>query len=271
MKQAAEPTRVGVVGLGTVGGALVKALEERGVPVVGYDPYLGVSAPEALSGCSPVFVCVPTPSNESGQLDTSAVWKAIRDIEANLDDGTVIAIKSTVPPGTSKALAVDFPRFELASIPEFLVAARPLETLTKPDRVLIGVESRAAFEQLRNVMSTVAPAAPILWLRPIEAELAKLASNAALAAKVSIANELALICERFDVEWSTIQPAVGLDRRIGLDHLSVSRQRGFDGGCLPKDLSGLIAAARSRGHDALLLMAVRDFNDAVRRVPDVDE
>ena len=81
-------------------------------------------------------------------------------------------------------------------------------------------------------------------LTPTEAELAKLAANAMLAAKVSMANELALVCERFGVEWSNIQSAVGLDRRVGLDHLTVTTDRGFGGGCLPKDLDGLIAASR---------------------------
>jgi UDPglucose 6-dehydrogenase len=255
---------IGVVGLGTVGGALFEALSRAGHDVIGYDPYLKVGAPESLIGCSLVFVCVPTPSGEEGQLDTSAVWKAVRDLEASLDAGTVVAIKSTVPPGTVAALSRDFPEFDFASVPEFLVGARPLETLTRPDRILIGASTHRAFEEVRRVMVAVAPFAPILSLRPIEAELAKLASNAALAAKVSIANELALICDSFGVPWTAVQPAVGMDRRIGPEHLTVTEERGFTGGCLPKDLDGLIAAARSQGEAATMLSAIRDFNDVVR-------
>src|SRR3990172_7489561 len=129
-------TMVGVVGLGTVGGTLLEALGSVGVAATGYDPYLEVGAPEALSGCSLVFLCVPTPAGSGAELDTSAVWKAVRDVEACLSDGAVIAVKSTVPPGTSDTLAVDFPRFEFASVPEFLVAARPMETLRRPDRIV---------------------------------------------------------------------------------------------------------------------------------------
>jgi UDPglucose 6-dehydrogenase len=267
MNRQSHIRSVGVVGLGTVGGALVEALSLAGRPVIGYDPYLEVGAPELLSGCSPVFVCVPTPTGEDGELDTSAVWKAVRDVEADLEPGTIVAIKSTVPPGTVEALSLDFPLLVFACVPEFLVAARPLETLTGPDRILVGAETPVAFEVISDVMTMVAPGAPILWLRPIEAELAKLASNAMLAAKVAIANELALVCEGFDVAWTDVQAAVGLDRRIGQDHITVSPSRGFGGGCLPKDLDGLIAAARSKGYGVPLLSAIRDFNVLVRRQP----
>ncbi len=255
---------IGVIGLGVVGGALKEALEAAGMDVVGYDPYLGPGAPERLTGCSIVFLCVPTPSAPGGAFDTTAVWKAVRDVEADLADGTIVAVKSTVPPGTSDALALDFPRFEFASVPEFLVAARPLESLTKPDRILIGARSLGAAQAIADRMRRVAPGAPILMLSPVEAELAKLFSNAMLAAKVSLANELALICDRYGVAWANVQPAVGLDRRIGPDHLTVTAERGFGGGCFPKDLNGLIAAAEQAGYDASLLREVSAFNDRVR-------
>jgi UDPglucose 6-dehydrogenase len=258
--------KVGVIGLGTVGGVLLDALSMANVESIGYDPHLDVGAPGSLSGCSPVFVCVPTPAGDDGALDASAVWKAVGDVEADLADRAVVAIKSTVPPGTSDALTDDFPRLEFASVPEFLVSAHPLETLTRPDRVLIGARSAEVFERVRAVMSAVAPGAPVLFLQPREAELAKLAANAMLAAKVSLANELALICERFGVEWTSIQAAVGLDHRIGLDHLTVTPERGFSGGCLPKDLEGLIEAAHESGYASPLLQAVRDFNRTVHEL-----
>lgn len=255
---------IGVVGLGVVGGALKEALEAKGIGVAGYDPYLGVGAPERLSGCSIVFLCVPTPSAPGGEFDATAVWKAVRDIEADLADGTIVAVKSTVPPGTSDSLALDFPRFEFASVPEFLVSTRPLESLTKPDRILIGAHTPRAADAIAQTMRGIAPGAPVLVLTPIEAELAKLFANAMLAAKVSMANELALICEQYGVAWANVQPAVGMDRRIGPDHLTVTPERGFGGGCFPKDLNGLVAAAAQAGYDASLLREVSAFNTRVR-------
>lgn len=113
-------------------------------------------------------------------------------------------------------------------------------------------------------MRQVAPAAPIISLSPVEAELAKLCSNAMLAAKVTMANELAEICRRFGVAWSPVQTAIGLDPRIGPDHLTVREERGFGGGCLPKDVEGLIAAADAAGYSSPILRAMIGFNKRIR-------
>ncbi len=145
------------------------------------------------------------------------------------------------------------------------MAARPLETFTRPDRIIIGAASDAAGSTLQELLQRVAPSAPVLRVRPIEAELIKLCSNAMLAVKVSFANELAEICERFGVAWSRVQPGVGLDRRIGPDHLLVSPERGFGGACLPKDLDGLIAASRAAGYEPSLLAEMAEFNVRIRR------
>jgi UDPglucose 6-dehydrogenase len=261
-------TTIGVVGLGTIGGTLAEAIEGAGLPTQGYDPYLSVGAPESLRDCGIVFLCVPTPAGYDGTLDTTALWKAVRDVEAALQDDTLMVVRSTVPPGTSSMLAGDFPRFEFASLPEFLVAADPMGTLRHPDRIVIGARTSEAFRRVASVMRAISPGAPILMVTPTEAELVKLSANAMLAAKVSIANELALVCERFGVDWSDIQAAVGLDRRLGIDHLTVSPERGFGGGCFPKDLDGLIAASTAAGHPATLLQEIASFNRRIRRAAD---
>jgi UDPglucose 6-dehydrogenase len=244
---------------------VAQALHAAGVAVRGYDPYVGAGEPEKLAGCEVVYVCVPTPGSDDGSLDTTAVWKAIHEIEPHLRDATVVAVKSTVPPGTSDDLAAEFERLELASVPEFLVAARPLETFMNPDRVVIGAREERVFKLLLGICRFTSCDAPLVLVSPIEAELIKLCSNAMLAAKVSLANELALICETSGVDWRRVQEGVGLDHRIGRDHLSVRKDRGFGGGCLPKDLNGLIATADALGYSPRILSEIADFN---RRISD---
>jgi UDPglucose 6-dehydrogenase len=237
-----------------------------GIDAIVYDPYLDIGHAADLGTCFVVFVCVPTPGSVDGSLDVTPVWKAVADIEPHLAAGAIVAVKSTVPPGTSDALADEYPHLEFASVPEFLVASAALETFTKPDRVVIGARTPTSLESIRALLRVVAPAAPVVAVTPIEAELIKLCSNAMLAAKVSLANELALVCEAFGTGWDRVREGVGLDTRIGSAHMSVSEQRGFSGGCLPKDLDGLVTAARKAGHVPLLLQGVVDFNRMIRRV-----
>ncbi len=254
----------GIMGVGTVGGTLRDAFEEAGIATRTYDPYLGVGSVDELSPSDVVFVCVPTPADGGGGFDLSEVWAAVHDVSSVLPKGVVIAIKSTVTPGTSDRLATAFPDLRFCSIPEFLVAARPQESLARPDRVIIGAFADEDASLVASFLSVISPAAPIVRMRPIEAELAKLCSNVMLASKVALANELALICERFDVPWPAVQAAVGLDRRIGPEHLSVSAERGFGGGCFPKDLDGLIAAAREAGYTPTVLLEIASFNRRIR-------
>lgn len=258
---------VGIAGLGVVGGTLAEALQRADVPVRVFDPYRGRARPDDLASCEVAFVSVPTPRTEpSGGYDLSAVWSALRSLEPHLDHGAIVAVKSTVPPGTGDRLAQAFPGLDFASVPEFLVQDRPMETLTRPDRTVIGAESTKAAERLTTLMRMIAPTAPIVLLGRTEAEMVKLASNAMLAAKVALANELGEICRHHGIEWARVQAAVGLDRRIGPDHLSVSSERGFGGACLPKDLDGLIAAARGRGHEPTVLAEIASFNRRIRHV-----
>jgi UDPglucose 6-dehydrogenase len=247
-----------------VGGTVARALSEAGVSVRGYDRYLDIGSPEDLQDCRVVFLCVPTPSSPNRGYNLDEVWSAVNEIEPHLQVGTIVVVKSTVSPGTNDRLATAFPHLEFAGLPEFLVEARPLETFTHPDRVIIGARSNEAATVLRDLLAEVAPEAPAIVVRPIEAELTKLCSNVLLAAKVAMANQLADICDRYGVAWPRVKSVVALDRRIGPDHLTVTDERGFGGSCLPKDLDGLIAAAESVGCAPQLLEAIADFNTHVR-------
>jgi UDPglucose 6-dehydrogenase len=267
---------VGVVGLGVVGGTVAQAFREAGLVIVGYDPYLDIGKPEDFSGCAVVFLCVSTPLADDGSHDLTEIWRAVHEIEPYLDDGAVVTIKSTVPPGTCSALESVLPRLRFAVAPEFLVAGDPLQTFTAPDRIVVGSSSGEVAALVAELLSRVAPTAPVVVLDSMEAELVKVCSNAMLAAKVSLANELAEVCHRFGVAWPRVQGAVGLDRRIGPDHLAVSEERGFGGACLPKDLDGLIAASKQAGYDAPLLEQIARFNRRIRKeesltgAPDLD-
>lgn len=264
MDQQCDVT-VGVVGLGVVGETVAAAFAETGVEVRRYDRYLQVGTPEDLQSCDVVFTCVQTPSDVNGSHDLTWVRAAVEEVEPHLRDETIVGIKSTVSPGTCDELAIRWPRLLFVSVPEFLVAARPRETFMRPDRVIIGANSPQVAHVLKKLMARVAPTAPIVALSPTEAELAKLASNAMLAAKVTLANELWGVCRSFGVEWSRVQSAVGLDRRIGPDHMTVIHPFGFGGGCLPKDLDGLIASSEAAGYTPEVLKAIARFNRQITR------
>ena len=65
-------------------------------------------------------------------------------------------------------------------------------------------------------------------------ELAKLASNAMLAQRISSINSLSALCEKTGASIQEISKAIGMDSRIGPEFLEASV--GFGGSCFKKKI-----------------------------------
>jgi UDPglucose 6-dehydrogenase len=84
--------------------------------------------------------------------------------------------------------------------------------------------------------------APIVFVSPESAELAKYAANAFLAMKVTFINEIADLCEAVGADVQEVATAIGADGRIGAKFLHAGP--GYGGSCFPKDVTALIRTAR---------------------------
>jgi UDPglucose 6-dehydrogenase len=100
---------------------------------------------------------------------------------------------------------------------------------------------------------------PLIETDPATAELAKLASNAFLATKISYANGLARVAERAGADVLGVTQIMGGDPRIGAAFLGAGL--GYGGYCLPKDIVTLEKTASRLGYDFGLLREVVRIND----------
>jgi UDPglucose 6-dehydrogenase len=224
------------------------------------------------------FITVATPSQPNGAIDLRYVILASEDIGRALqkkDAYHLIVVKSTVTPGTTRALVkpalertshlVAGRDFGLCLNPEFLQQGSAIEGTLHPDRVVIGEYDKQSGEALEDLLDDFYKGAvPILKMGLESAEMVKYASNAFLATKVSYANEIANICERVPgVDVCQVMAGVGLDTRINPRFLNAGA--GFGGSCLPKDAKALCRFSEARGYEAPLLRAVLAINDAQAR------
>jgi UDPglucose 6-dehydrogenase len=92
------------------------------------------------------------------------------------------------------------------------------------------------------------------------AELAKHASNAFLALKISYANALARLCERAGADVVAIAKVMGADPRIGKEFLEAVL--GYGGYCFPKDLVAFDRLSSRLGYEFALLREVARINEA---------
>ena len=254
--------QVGIVGAGVVGGTMAQILRESPVfDVRVYDPHKGYDDAGALNESDLVFVSVWTPM-VGDKLDESALWEAVDTVDQEVATDMIV-VRSTVLPGTMTELIGRYPDQQFAFVPEFLTEEDPYGTSRSPDRIVVGMEDDYfnAVPQLVEVMEHIAPGAPMVWTNPEAAVLVKLASNAMLAAKVALANEMALICDAYGETWDEVRSMIGLDRRIGPAHMRVTERLGYGGSCFPKDMRGLIYAARAEGVEPMILEEIERAND----------
>ena len=223
---------------------------------------------EAVPAADLLFIAVGTPTRSGdGHADLSYVYSAAEDVAKYLDGYTVVVDKSTVPVGTARQVARIISEanavadFDVASNPEFLREGSAIEDFMRPDRVVIGVESKRAEELLRELYRPLnLIEAPVMVTDLESAELIKYASNAFLATKISFINEMSLLCEKVGADVHAVAKGMGLDNRIGKKFLHAGP--GYGGSCFPKDTQALIRIAREHDASCRIVEAAAEVNAA---------
>jgi UDPglucose 6-dehydrogenase len=219
---------------------------------------------EVAGSAQVVFVAVGTPPGDDGSADLRNVLAAAEQIGRALRRYTVVAVKSTVPVGSSEKVREAIARvtdveFDVVSNPEFLKEGAAVEDFQKPDRVVIGTTSERARKIMGELYAPfVRTEKPILYMDSRSAELTKYAANAMLATRISFMNDIAMLCERVGADVDHVRKGLGADRRIGYSFLFPGV--GYGGSCFPKDVKALVATGRETGLDLELLKCVEATN-----------
>ncbi|HLD95609.1 MAG TPA: UDP-glucose/GDP-mannose dehydrogenase family protein [Alphaproteobacteria bacterium] len=225
---------------------------------------------EGMKDAAAVFIAVGTPTLPGGErADLTYVLQAARETAEQIRNYTVIVTKSTVPVGTSKKVTEEILKtrpdltlgvdFDVASNPEFLREGSAINDFMRPDRVVIGTNSKKAEMVLKKLYRPLyLIETPIVSTSIETAELIKYAANAFLATKIAFINEIANICEQVNADVQEVSKAVGLDGRIGKKFLHAGP--GYGGSCFPKDTLALIQTAQDLGTPTTIVEAVAKSN-----------
>ena len=229
--------------------------------------HFGSDLRTALAGAKVVFITVGTPPLADGRADTRAIYAVAKTVAQNLDGYTLVVQKSTAPVGTARDLqrrmaawAKRGAEFDVASNPEFLREGSAIETFMRPDRVVIGAETKRAQEVLRRIHAPLFLLETPMVVTGLEtAELIKYAANCFLATKISFINEIACVCEAVGADVRVVAKGIGMDRRIGAKFLHAGP--GYGGSCFPKDTHALSRFARAAGARTGIVEAVIEANE----------
>lgn len=218
-----------------------------------------------------VLIAVGTPANRDGTPNLDAIETVAREIGRNLSGYKVVVTKSTVPPRTGErvrsiieAEAEEGVEFDVVSNPEFLREGSAVEDFMRPDRIVVGAESKRAVDIMKELYGPLyLIETPFIITDVPTAEMIKYASNVFLATKISFINEIANVCERVGADVHQVARAMGLDGRISPKFLHPGP--GFGGSCFPKDVSALVSAADSVDYDFKIGKAVLEVNSRQRQ------
>lgn len=195
------------------------------------------------------IIAVGTPSSNTGHLNLQYIFKVAENFGAALkekNDFHVIAIRSTVLPGTSEKFAslveqhsgkkrnVDF---AMVSNPEFLREGTAVYDYYHPPVTLIGSEHAGAADKIASLYRQL-PAEVVITDVKV-AELMKYVNNTFHALKVSFANEIGNVCSALQIDSHKVMEIFCKDKELNISPYYFKPGFAYGGSCLPKDLKGL--------------------------------
>lgn len=223
--------------------------------------FFSTNIKDEIDNADIIFMAVNTPTKTEGEgagmaADLKYFISSAKTIAKYSKSDKIIVEKSTLPVRTAeKVKEVLYSNnkyeinFEILSNPEFLAEGTAIQDLFKSDRVLIGGDNtksgQRAVKALKNIYSRWIPIDKILTTNVWSSELAKLASNAMLAQRISSINSLSALCEKTGADIEELSKAIGMDSRIGDKFLMPSV--GFGGSCFQKDILNLVYLCRYYG------------------------
>jgi UDPglucose 6-dehydrogenase len=224
----------------------------------------------AVAEAEVIFMAVGTPSLPNGQPNLQYLEAASREVGRGIRGYKVIVNKSTVPIGAHVKVA-EWIRsqtsepFDVVSNPEFLKEGSAIEDFLKPDRVVIGTNSDAAFERMSQLYAPfLRQGNPLLRMDPVSAEMTKYACNSFLATRISFMNELAALCDRVGGDIELVRKGMSTDVRIGKHFLYAGV--GYGGSCFPKDISALVTTGQSHGLKLGIIESAQEANLRQREI-----
>jgi UDP-N-acetyl-D-glucosamine dehydrogenase len=265
----AKTSKIGVIGQGYVGLPLSVELSKQGFNVTGFEideyrvkminegkSYIGdVSAGDIkelvlskqfsasvnfgnLSKMDVVIICVPTPLRKSKNPDVSYIIKAVKSIKKTLRKGQLVILESTTYPGTTSELVLPMLEdvglkagvdFFLAFSPERIDPSNKKFGIKDTPKVVGGLCEKctelaaavySSFTKVHKVSSTQV------------AEMVKLLENTFRAVNIALVNEVALMCDKLDIDvWEIIEAAA--TKPFGF--MPFYPGPGIGGHCIPSD------------------------------------
>ena len=188
----------------------------------------------ALEDAAAIIVTIGTPVDEYLDPSVVAFDRSLEQLLHRVRPGQLLILRSTLFPGVTDRLARQLEQMgradvDLAYCPERIVQGKSLVELEQLPQLIGGTTQRAA-DRAADLFRLVCP--KVIFLRPVEAELAKLFCNAWRYINFAISNQFFVMAQHFEADYQRIYQAM----RDGYPRMQSVARPGFAAGpCLLKD------------------------------------
>jgi UDP-N-acetyl-D-mannosaminuronic acid dehydrogenase len=196
-----------------------------------------------ISNHGPVIVTIGTPVDEFLNPDRGVIQDCIDALLPHLRDGQLLVLRSTLSPGTTEWVDAHIKRqgrkLKVAFCPERIVQGQGIDEIGRMPQLISGMSAEAEREAAA-LFGQIAP--ELTLLKPIEAEFAKLFTNAYRYIEFAVTNQFYLIAKAAGLDYNLILKAMKHD----YPRAQYIPSPGFAAGpCLVKDTMQLLAHARN--------------------------
>ena len=214
------------------------------------------------------LIAVPTPFKDGYEPDLSYIQSAATMIAPVLKAGDLVVLESTSPIGATEQMAewlaqarpdLSFPQtageeadVQVAHCPERVLPGHVVRELVENDRIIGGMTARAS--EMATALYKKVVQGDCIVTDAKTAEMCKLTENSSRDVQIAFANELSVICDKFDIDvWELISLA---NRHPRVNILQPGA--GVGGHCIAVDPWFIVSSAPE---EAKLIRAARDGND----------
>lgn len=259
--------KIGIIGIGVVGQAIKEGFEYIGHKVSVFDIKMSETKIEDIMDSEIVYLTVSTLIGLNEECDLSAVNIVVKQLN-DLNYQGLVAIKSTVEPGTTEKLKLQYPNLRFAFVPEFLKERSAFSDFVFNNNILVvGCDDDNEYGLIVKSHGNL----PVhkVKMKPVEAELMKYFSNTFKATKITFANSFHKVCQHFGANYGAIKDAF-LFHGVGESHyLNVNEEfGGYAGVCLPKDTKAMKVLCEKHNIDVDIFKFIDNENEKfIKKVP----
>ncbi|MDK2046961.1 UDP-N-acetyl-D-mannosamine dehydrogenase [Aliarcobacter butzleri] len=204
------------------------------------------------------IIAVPTPFHNGYVPNVDYVVSATKSISPYVQEGNIVILESTSPVGTTELVEntlkeenIDTSKLYIAHCPERVLPGKIMKELVENDRIVGGLTPEATSKTVEFYNTFVS--GEVLSTDARTAEMAKLTENSFRDTNIAFANELSMLCDKFDINvWELISLA---NRHPRVNILQPGA--GVGGHCIAVDPWFIVHAG---GETAKIIKTAREVN-----------